>query len=176
MVMESPIYPLVIGNIQGARDVNDPNPEWHYVHEQTRQVKDRTETVAVMTRSQAEKLSKPVSPLKVPSEIDLGLTSEEFKQLQLGDDSLSKVWDLAKENKIVKLKSGNETCYFVEKGFLYRRFQSKSKQKVVKQLVVPQKLRTKVPKLAHETLLSGHLGIQKTLDSHVQFLLAKFAK
>ena len=81
MVMESPIYPLVIGNIQGARDVNDPDPEWHCVHEQTKQVKDRTEAVAVMTRSQAEKLSKPVSPLKVPSEIDLGLTSEEFKQL-----------------------------------------------------------------------------------------------
>ena len=35
---------------------------------------------------------------------------------------------------------------------------------MVKQLVVHQKLRTKVLKLAHETLLSGHLGIQKTLD------------
>ena len=60
MVMESPIYPLVIGNIQGARDVNNPDPKWYCVHEQTKQVKDRTETVAVMTRSQAEKLSKPV--------------------------------------------------------------------------------------------------------------------
>ena len=35
---------------------------------------------------------------------------------------------------------------------------------MVKQLLVPQKLRTKVLKLAHETLLGGHLGIQKTLD------------
>ena len=97
-----------------------------------------------MTRSQAEKLNKPVSSLKVPSEIDLGLISEGFKQLQLGDDSLSKVWNLAKENKTVRLKSGNETRYFVEKGFLYCRFQSKSKQKVAKQLVVPRKLRTKI--------------------------------
>ena len=164
MVMESPIYPLVVGNILGARDVNDPDPEWHCVREETKQVKEKTETVAVMTRSEAEKLNKPTSPLKVPSEIDLGLTSEEFKQLQIRDNSLNKVWDLAKQNKTIKLKSGNETSYFVEKGFLYRRVQSKGKQKVVKQLLVPQKLRTKVLKLAHETLLGGHLGIQKTLD------------
>ena len=164
MVMESPIYPLVVGNILGARDVNDPDPEWHCVREETKQVKEKTETVAVMTRSQAEKLNKPTSPLKLPSEIDLGLTSEEFKQLQIRDNSLNKVWDLAKQNKTMKLKSGNETSYFVEKGFLYRRIQSKGKQKVVKQLLVPQKLRTKVLKLAHETLLGGHLGIQKTLD------------
>ena len=164
MVMESPIYPLVVGNILGARDVNDPDPEWHCVREETKQVKEKTETVAVMTRSQAEKLNKPTSPLKVPSEIDLGLTCEEFKQLQIRDNSLNKVWDLAKQNKTIKLKNGNETNYFVEKGFLYRRVQSKGKQKVVKQLLVPQKLRTKVLKLAHKTLLGGHLGIQQTLD------------
>ena len=149
MVMESPIYPLVVGNILGARDVNDPDPEWHCVREETKQVKEKTETVALMTRSQAEKLNKPTSPLKVPSEIDLGLTSEEFKQLQIRDNSLNKVWDLAKQNKTIKLRSGNETSYFVEKGFLYRRIQSKGKQKVVKQLLIPQKLRTKVLKLAH---------------------------
>ena len=164
MVMESPIYPLVVKNILGARDVNDPDPEWYCVREETRQVKEKTETVAVMTRSRTEKLNKPTSPLKVPSEIDLGLTSEEFKQLQIRDNSLNKVWDLAKQNKTIKLKSGNETSYFVEKGFLYRRVQSKGKQKVLKQLLVPQELRTKVLKLAHETLLGGHLGIQKTLD------------
>ena len=41
MVMESPIYPLVVGNILGARDVNDPDPEWHCVQEETKQVKEK---------------------------------------------------------------------------------------------------------------------------------------
>ena len=33
-----------------------------------------------------------------------------------------------------------------------------------KQLVVPKQLRVKVMKLAHETLLGGHLGMKKTTD------------
>ena len=41
MVMESPIYPLEVGNILGARDVNDPDPEWHCVLEETKQVKEK---------------------------------------------------------------------------------------------------------------------------------------
>ena len=45
---------------------------------------------------------------------------------------------------------------------LYREFTKGNK--VTLQLVVPEGFREKVMRLAHETLMSGHLGTKKTLD------------
>ena len=36
--------------------------------------------------------------------------------------------------------------------------------KLTLQLVIPESCREKVYRLAHETLMSGHLGIKKTMD------------
>ena len=36
--------------------------------------------------------------------------------------------------------------------------------KLTLQLVIPESFREKVLRLAHETLMSGHLGIKKTMD------------
>ena len=48
-----------------------------------------------------------------------------------------------------------------KKGLLYRQFTKGNK--VTLQLVVPVGFREKVLRLAHETLLTKHLGIKKTL-------------
>ena len=45
---------------------------------------------------------------------------------------------------------------------MYREFSKGNKTTL--QLVVPEGFREKVMRLAHETLMSGHLGIKKTLD------------
>ena len=46
--------------------------------------------------------------------------------------------------------------------------------KVTLQLVIPEGFREKVLRLEHETLMSGHLGIKKTLDRVVsEFFLAR---
>ena len=55
-----------------------------------------------------------------------------------------------------------ETKFVRKKGLLYRQFTKENK--VTLQLVVPGVFREKVLRLAHETLMSGHLGIKKTLD------------
>ena len=47
-----------------------------------------------------------------------------------------------------------------KKGLLYRQFTKGNK--VTLQLVVPEGFREKVLRLAHETLLTEHLGIKKT--------------
>ena len=156
MSMESPIYPLVLGNIPGIRSPSDPNPEWNSLKEK--------ETVAVLTRAQSEKLKKPITPLKVPGEIELSLTAEQFKQEQLNDSSLKLLWEMSKDSKLIKLKSGNRSRYLEQKGILYREVKTSDGKKVDKQLVVPKQLRVKVMKLAHETLLGGHLGMKKTTD------------
>ena len=49
-----------------------------------------------------------------------------------------------------------------KKGLLYRQFTKGNK--VTLQLVIPGVFREKVLRLAHETLLTEHLGIKKTLD------------
>ena len=55
-----------------------------------------------------------------------------------------------------------ETKFVRKKGLLYR--QSTKGNKVTLQLVVPVGFREKVLRLPHETLLTEHLGIKKTLD------------
>ena len=55
-----------------------------------------------------------------------------------------------------------ETKFVRKKGLLYRQFTKGNK--VTLQLVVPEGFREKVLRLAHETLLTEHLGIKKTLD------------
>ena len=59
---------------------------------------------------------------------------------------------------------------FVRKKDLHCRQFTKG-NKVTLQLVVPEGSREKVWKLAHETLISGHLGVQKTLDRVVSKFL-----
>ena len=46
---------------------------------------------------------------------------------------------------------------------MYRQFTKGNK--LTLQLVIPESFREKVLRLAHETLMSGHLGIKKTMDS-----------
>ena len=55
-----------------------------------------------------------------------------------------------------------ETKFVRKKGLLYRQFTKGNK--VTLQLVVPEGFHEKVLRLAHETLLTEHLGIKKTLD------------
>ena len=45
---------------------------------------------------------------------------------------------------------------------MYRQFTKGNK--LTLQLVIPESFREKVLKLAHETVMSGHLGIEKTVD------------
>ena len=55
-----------------------------------------------------------------------------------------------------------KTKFVRKKGLLYRQFTKGNK--VTLQLVVPEGFRENVLRVAHETLLTEHLGIKKTLD------------
>ena len=54
----------------------------------------------------------------------------------------------------------------MKKNLYYRQFSSPkvSNGIVFRQLVVPRKFRTLVMRLAHESLMSGHLGVKKAVD------------
>ena len=55
-----------------------------------------------------------------------------------------------------------ETKFVLKKALMYRQFTKGNKMTL--QLVILESFREKVLRLAHETLMSGHLGIKKTMD------------
>ena len=56
----------------------------------------------------------------------------------------------------------DETKFVLEKDLMHT--QSTSGNKLTLQLIIPESFREKVLRLAYETLMSGHLGIKKTMD------------
>ena len=87
-----------------------------------------------------------------------------MKQAQATDPNLDSIRGRVETGNITVSRGLNrgETKFVRKKGLLYRQFTKGNK--VTLQLVVPEGFREKVLRLAHETLLTEHLGIKKTLD------------
>ena len=64
----------------------------------------------------------------------------------------------------------DQTKFVKKKDLLYREFTKGNKASL--QFVVPEGFREEVLRLAHETLMTGHLGTKKTLDGVVPDLFA----
>ena len=68
--MKTPVYDLIIGNVEGVRNVDAPDPHWD------------AERCAVTTRRQAKTEGQTI-PLKVAEEVDLAVINpEKLKELQ----------------------------------------------------------------------------------------------
>ena len=95
-----------------------------------------------------------------PTRHSLDLTSEELKELQMGDETLENV------RKAVR----GEACsagigFFEREGLVYRRWTPPGRDvdgMSVEQLVLPVQCRCTVLQLAHEIPLAGHMGKTKT--------------
>lgn len=155
MVMDNPLYDLVIGNIPGARGPADPSKDWKY--------SNVDEVGAVETRGQKVRKSKPFTPLSTPDCPASDALPDEIAQAQDKDTSLSKIRTMVKEGKEKDTPKGNMK-FVMERKLLYRVFTSKPDEKQVRQLVVPTKYRNDVMKVGHETLFAGHLGSRKSSD------------
>ncbi|KAL8562492.1 hypothetical protein ACOMHN_008636 [Nucella lapillus] len=149
LVMESPIYDLIVGNDPGARDPGDP-------------LLLTAETAAVQTRS--HRADKGVKPLLVSArKAGIEASPEEVRKAQEGDPSLEKLWKLARGEKRQEVRGG-EADFQVKNGLLHRMFTKTKTGKVTSQLVVPACFRETVMSVGHESLMAGHLGISKTAD------------
>jgi len=109
--MKSPIYDLIVGNIQGVHDDT--------VSQETLQ--------AVQTRSEV-KASKGMTPLVTP-DIDFG--TEDLTKLQAEDESLERARELAKRK--------DNTEFQLRQGLVYR-IRTNRDGVESKQLAVPKKL------------------------------------
>ena len=120
-------------------------------------------SAAAVTRYQAKQSENAYSKLKVPDQI-INKDTEALKQAQATDPNLDSIRGRIVSRNITVSRGLNrgETKFVRKKGLLYRQFTKGNK--VTLQLVVPEGFREKVLRLAHETLLTEHLGIKKTLD------------
>ena len=82
----------------------------------------------------------------------------------MSDPKLEHIRHKADSGVVTKSRGLNrgETRIIKKRDFLYRHFTPGNK--VSLQLIVPTNFREKVLKLAHESLMAGHLGIRKTLN------------
>ena len=146
LCMEDTLYDLVIGNIDGSK-----LPDMSHF------------SAAAVTRSQVKQSENACKKLKVPDQI-INEDKEALKQAQATDPNLDSIRGRVESGSITVSRGLNrgETKFVRKKGLLYRQFTKGNK--VTLQLVVPVGFREKVLRLAHETLLTGHLGIKKTLD------------
>ena len=166
IVMETPLYDLIVGNVKGASDSNSPNPNWSpkEICVETLTNSKQVDAFAVETRGQKAKKGEKLRPLRIPEGPEIA-TRKEFSEAQVEDPTLAKYWFFASKGDTKVTKQGSE-CKFVKlEGMLFREFKSVEKgvSKNMQQLVVPIKFRETVLKLAHDSPMAGHLGIQKTL-------------
>ena len=174
MYMSNPVYPLIIGNIPGARAADDPDPNWTPLDgesvkqpEVVSDVDDSNLGLAVETRSQQKAKEKPFKDLKVPAPFAEIITPDKLRDAQKDDLTLKKVKELVTTGEIKHGKKGSTSKFILHSdGILYREFQSPVVEygECIRQVVVPKQYRDQVMKLAHESILGGHQGPKKTAD------------
>lgn len=166
--MTSPLYDIIVGNVPGARAVDDPDEKWEKKRAETKlepsgvtdnspEKKDHRLKSSLgsirSTRVQPDSAAIHVSSLKM-NRRDLEAAQAEDKTLESCKNKVGQVF----------YGRGSTQCSFImEKSLLYRNYRLSS-GKLVQQLVVPLKLRSQVLKMAHEGLMSGHQGITRTID------------
>ncbi|XP_033752174.1 uncharacterized protein LOC117335982 [Pecten maximus] len=155
-VLDTPLYDLIIGNVDGARPPDQPDGSWKRTQETM---------LAVETRAQCHRRQQSYKPLKVSHVLDVG-DVDDLKKEQQDDESLSKVRKLADDGNIVERNDGGKSEVYYHKGLLYRKFHSPkvSNGKTFRQLVVPRKFRQAVLKLAHDSIMAGHQGAKRTTN------------
>ncbi|KAI2644687.1 Transposon Tf2-9 polyprotein [Labeo rohita] len=106
---------------------------------------------------------------KLTSETPLKVGREHLAAAQKADPSLARCVMAA---ECATHAPGSGVVYFWEKGLLMRKWKPQREElgwQEVQQIVLPSGYRHQVLKLAHENVLSGHVGITKTYNRIVKY-------
>ena len=146
LCVEKPLVGLIIGNIPGARERNNPDINW-------------VPALAVQTRAQAKR-EGVTSKLKTPSIIDIIINPEQVSNAQKEDVSLTTTRSRCETNESI-----GKATFFKKNDLLYRKFSSPNVEqgKIFEQLIVPEQYRELVMQLAHESILTGHLSVTSSV-------------
>ena len=146
LCVQEPVADLIIRNITGAREEDNPDPEWKLA-------------AAAITREQARQ-GDNVKALNVKEIFfRFSVSREKLCKLQSEDDELeafSKKRDLTKHGEF-------EVKFEKRQGILYRiRRRIDGLGETWKHIMVPKSLRIRVMEVAHDSIFGGHLGVKKT--------------
>ncbi|XP_075732486.1 uncharacterized protein LOC142775054 [Rhipicephalus microplus] len=166
--MDDPLYDVIVGNIEGARSPDQPEPleddseidlpSIANPHDQPATADE--DVVAVATRAQTKAQSKPFQPLPAPNSAED--PSFSYAEEQIQDESLKPCF--AQIGKDLRCRNSKGAIMFKqEDGLLYRYYTERSGRRI-RQLLVPKNHREAVMKLAHDGIMAGHLGAEKTKD------------
>ena len=146
LCVEKPLVGLIIGNIPGARERNNPDINW-------------VPALAVQTRAHA-KQEGVTSKLKTPSIIDRTITPAQVSKAQKDDVSLTTTRSRCEANETI-----GKATFFKRNDLLYRKFSSPNVEqgKIFEQLIVPEQYLELVMQLAHESILTGHLSVTSSV-------------
>ena len=126
IAMDSPVYALVIGNLLGAQNQEDPDTSWKpselkktivnaektaYIYIISDEITDHEITGGVMTRSQSK--DKPLRLLKVPKKKIVDRSNKGFRRLQETDKTVDKLQQRIcniSTDVITSDKSGDSPC------------------------------------------------------------------
>ena len=125
--VEKPVYDIVVENIPGARDANDPDINWRpYVdtsdgnHDvMTEEITASTDVSCVVT-TRASKVKKRMEPLHVVKSREVEIDSNEFQRLQENDLTLRKFRTLIKEGKGQRTRPKWKERFYMDKSIMYR--------------------------------------------------------
>ena len=146
LCVEKPLVGLIIGNIPGARERNNPDKNW-------------VPAVAVENGAQARR-EGVTNKLKTPSIIDININPEQVSNAQKDDVSLTTTRSRCEANETI-----GKATFFKKNDLLYRKFSSPNVDqcKIFEQLNVPEQYRELVMQLAHESILTGHLSVTRSV-------------
>ena len=146
LCVEKPLVGLIIGNIPGARERNNPDINW-------------VPALAVQTRAQTKR-EGVTSKLKTPSIIDRTITPAQVSKAQKDDVSLTTTRSRCEVNETI-----GKATFLKKNDLLYRKFSSPNVEqgKIFEQLIVPEQYRELVMQLAHESILTGHLSVTSSV-------------
>ena len=146
LCVEKPLVGLIIGNIPGARERNNPDINW-------------VPALAVQTRAQAKR-EGVTSKLKTPNIIDRTITPAQVSKAQKDDVSLTTTRSRCEANETI-----GKATFFKKNDLLYRKFSSPNVEqgKIFEQLIVPEQYRELVMQLAHGSILTGHLSVTSSV-------------
>ena len=96
-------------------------------------------------------------------DINSKFSREDIVKEQEKDESLARYRSRAETGEKSVCKTGAQSWYQKDRGLYFRKYQAKAEDgKIVKQLLVPKQQRLAVLRLAHDAILSGHMGVRKT--------------
>ncbi|XP_040068163.1 uncharacterized protein LOC120841353 [Ixodes scapularis] len=155
--MDEPLYDVIIGNVQGAKEVLDLEPNGRSGEEA-----EATESLQLDRNILAAlKSHVPATPNPTPNLGFEDVTKDVFQREQLKDTSLDICRGRIANTHVTK--GGNTYSFYLSKGVLFRRCLL-ANGKEFRQVVVPRMVRHNILSLAHDIAMAGHQGAKRASD------------